>query len=60
MDAGVHIPEHSKYLDYMFLMGYNYHGFWDNKLGVNAPLQSRDGLDVVSVDILFYVAHRKL
>ncbi|XP_050592716.1 probable chitinase 2 [Bombus affinis] len=46
IDAGYNIPELSKYLDYMHLMAYDYHGSWDRKVLPNSPLKAGDKLDV--------------
>lgn len=41
------IPEISKYLDYIHVMAYDYHGAWDKQVLPNSPLRSKDQLDVV-------------
>lgn len=41
------IPEISKYLDYIHVMAYDYHGTWNRKVLANAPLKSEDGQSVV-------------
>jgi len=41
IDAAYDIPEMYKYLDYVHVMCYDYHGKWDKKTGHNAPLKSR-------------------
>ncbi|MCL4137154.1 UNVERIFIED_CONTAM: hypothetical protein GTU68_058097, partial [Idotea baltica] len=41
IDSAYDIPGMSKYLDYIHLMGYDYHGRWDQKTGHNAPLYPR-------------------
>lgn len=33
------IPEISKYLDFIHIMAYDYHGSWDSITGHNAPLK---------------------
>lgn len=43
IDAAYDIPEMYKYLDYVHVMCYDYHGKWDKKTGHNAPLKSRPG-----------------
>lgn len=35
-------------LDYILLLTYDYHGFWDGKTGVFAPMKYSDTLSVVS------------
>lgn len=47
MDQSYDIPEISKYLDYIYIMSYDYHGLWDKKVNSHAPLKSDDGLSVV-------------
>ncbi|CAD6225809.1 GSCOCT00005737001.2-RA-CDS [Cotesia congregata] len=37
------IVEISKYLDFINLMAYDFHGFWDHKTGHNAPLFAAPG-----------------
>lgn len=41
IDAAYDIPNMYKYLDYVHVMCYDYHGKWDKKTGHNAPLHSR-------------------
>ncbi|XP_076043180.1 chitinase 7 [Oratosquilla oratoria] len=36
--AGYDVPEISKYLDYLNVMTYDFHGQWDNEVGHNSPL----------------------
>lgn len=40
------IPEISKYLDYIHVMAYDYHGAWNKQVLPNSPLRSKDGLSV--------------
>jgi len=40
---GYNIPEISKYVDYIHLMCYDYHGSWDQQTGHNAPLHLPEG-----------------
>ncbi|XP_003484989.1 probable chitinase 2 isoform X1 [Bombus impatiens] len=47
IDTAYDIPEISKYLDYIHVMAYDYHGSWDKKVLPNAPLRSGDGLSVM-------------
>ncbi|KAK2577217.1 hypothetical protein KPH14_003365 [Odynerus spinipes] len=42
------IPKISKYLDYVHLMAYDYHGAWDLKVLPNAPLNSNDDANINS------------
>ena len=41
MDVSYNIPMMYKYLDYVHVMCYDYHGKWDNYAGHNAPLYPR-------------------
>lgn len=41
IDVAYDIPRMYKYLDYVHVMGYDYHGKWDGSTGHNAPLYSR-------------------
>ena len=41
------VPEISKHLDLLHFMCYDYHGPWDKTVGANAPLTSKDSLDLV-------------
>lgn len=43
IDKGYNIPAMYKYLDFVHVMCYDYHGKWDKKTGHNAPLYSRPG-----------------
>ncbi|XP_037094087.1 probable chitinase 10 [Pollicipes pollicipes] len=38
IQAGYDIPEISKYLDFLNLMAFDFHGAWDDVVGHNAPL----------------------
>ncbi|XP_062550169.1 probable chitinase 2 [Armigeres subalbatus] len=46
IDAAYDIKNLSKYLDLLHIMCYDYNGSWNRKIGPNAPLQSRDVLNV--------------
>lgn len=41
IDAGYDVPALAKYLDWIAVMSYDYHGQWDKKTGHNAPLYER-------------------
>jgi len=47
INTGYDIPEISKYLDYIHVMAYDYHGAWDKQVLPNTPLRSKDQLSVV-------------
>jgi len=38
VDAGFDVPAADKYLDYVSVMTYDYHGQWDKKTGHVAPM----------------------
>ena len=38
IDAGYDVPTLNKYLDYIYVMAYDYYGGWDPKTGHNSPL----------------------
>ncbi|XP_055628693.1 probable chitinase 2 [Toxorhynchites rutilus septentrionalis] len=46
IDSAYDIKTLSKYLDFLHIMSYDYNGSWNRKIGPNAPLQSRDVLNV--------------
>lgn len=54
IDEGYDIPKISRYLDYINIMAYDYHGLWDSKIFPNAPLYSNDDASVVSNNLLRY------
>lgn len=43
IDVAYDVPAMYKYLDYVHVMCYDYHGKWEHKTGHNAPLYSRPG-----------------
>lgn len=49
MEAAYDLPKLSRYLDFIHMMCYDYHGTWDGVVGANAPLKSvgQDTLNVV-------------
>ncbi|XP_076302977.1 putative chitinase 2 [Lasioglossum baleicum] len=48
INKGYDIPKISKYLDYMNIMTYDYHGSWDKKVLPNAPLKSENSQNVMA------------
>lgn len=44
------LPALSQYLDYLHIMTYDYHGTWESKVGVNAPLRGTSDADHLSVE----------
>ncbi|KAG5306552.1 CHIT2 chitinase, partial [Acromyrmex insinuator] len=46
IDIAYDIPKISKYLDYIHVMAYDYHGAWNKQVLPNSPLRSKDRLDV--------------
>ncbi|XP_055844298.1 probable chitinase 2 isoform X1 [Episyrphus balteatus] len=46
IDEAYDIKELSKYLDFLHIMCYDYHGSWDRKIGPNAPLEDDGFLSV--------------
>ena len=49
IDLAYNIPEISKYLDFIHVMAYDYHGAWDKKVLPNSPLHCTDNLCVVRI-----------
>ena len=43
IDAGYDVPTLNKYLDYIYVMAYDYYGAWDTTTGHNSPLYDYDG-----------------
>ncbi|KAH8250968.1 hypothetical protein KR026_001574, partial [Drosophila bipectinata] len=50
IDEAYDVRQISRYLDFLHIMCYDYHGSWDHKVGYNAPLTTsgEDPLSVVS------------
>ncbi|KAL9902421.1 chitinase 2 isoform 1-T1 [Glossina fuscipes fuscipes] len=48
IDQAYDVKQISKYLDFLHIMCYDYHGSWDRKVGYNAPLTAPNG-DPLSV-----------
>ncbi|KAG7210365.1 hypothetical protein KM043_011900 [Ampulex compressa] len=46
IDSAYDVPEISKYLDYIHIMAYDYHGVWNKKVLPNSPLRGSDELSV--------------
>lgn len=46
INTGYDIPEISKYLDYIHVMTYDYHGAWNKQVLPHTPLRSKDQLSV--------------
>uniref|UniRef100_A0A6G1S735 chitinase n=1 Tax=Aceria tosichella TaxID=561515 RepID=A0A6G1S735_9ACAR len=55
IDPAYDIPQVSKYLDLINLMAYDYHGGWESKTGMNAPLFSSRKHDLSSSDQMLNV-----
>lgn len=41
--AAYDVPTLAEHLDWVGLMAYDYHGYWDNRTGHVAPLYHHDG-----------------
>ncbi|XP_013136711.1 PREDICTED: probable chitinase 2 [Papilio polytes] len=50
MDAAYDMHKLSRYLDFIHMMCYDYHGTWDGVVGANAPLRGTSDDDVLSVE----------
>ncbi|XP_075161642.1 chitinase 2 [Haematobia irritans] len=48
IDMAYDVRQISRYLDFLHIMCYDYHGSWDRKIGYNSPLTAPNG-DVLSV-----------
>ena len=44
IDAAYDVPALNKYLDYIYVMAYDYYGGWDPKTGHNSPLHHHPDL----------------
>lgn len=44
VDNAYDVPAISRYVDYLHLMCYDYHGSWDGQVGHNAPLRLPGGV----------------
>ncbi|CAH2084073.1 unnamed protein product [Euphydryas editha] len=49
MDSAYELAKLSRYLDFIHMMCYDYHGTWDGAVGANAPLNGIGDNDVLSV-----------
>ncbi|XP_026483657.2 probable chitinase 2 [Vanessa tameamea] len=49
MESAYDLAKLSRYLDFIHMMCYDYHGTWDNLVGANAPLDGIGDNDVLSV-----------
>ncbi|XP_029162287.1 probable chitinase 2 isoform X2 [Nylanderia fulva] len=54
IDKGYNISEISKYLDYIHVMAYDYHGAWNKQVLPNTPLRSKDQLSVICEALILY------
>ena len=52
MDAGYDIPALSRYLDYVNVMTYDYHGQWDKKTGHVAPMYEHSKDDNIFFNVV--------
>ncbi|XP_068622318.1 probable chitinase 2 [Battus philenor] len=59
MEAAYDMHKLSRYLDYIHMMCYDYHGTWDGVVGANAPLRGTSEDDVLSVEysIKYFLAN---
>lgn len=57
IDQAYDVRQISRYLDFLHIMCYDYHGSWDRKVGYNAPLTAQNGdfLSVVSASNFLHV-----
>ncbi|CAF4833625.1 unnamed protein product [Pieris macdunnoughi] len=59
MESAYDLAKLSRYLDFLHMMCYDYHGTWDGVVGANAPLRGTNDQDVLSVEftIKYMLAH---
>ncbi|CAG9573348.1 unnamed protein product [Danaus chrysippus] len=59
MDSAYDLAKLSRYLDFIHMMCYDYHGTWDGTVGANAPLRGTTDDDVLSVEytIKYMLSH---
>ncbi|XP_045782773.1 probable chitinase 2 [Maniola jurtina] len=59
MDTAYDLARLSRYLDFIHMMCYDYHGTWDNTVGANAPLRGTSEEDFLSVEysIKYLLSH---
>ncbi|XP_048477851.1 probable chitinase 2 [Plutella xylostella] len=59
MDAAYELSKLSRYLDFIHMMCYDYHGTWDGVVGANAPLTGLSEEDVLSIEytIKYMLSH---
>ncbi|XP_068622320.1 probable chitinase 2 [Battus philenor] len=60
LDLSYDLPQLDKYLDYMNVLSYDYHGTWEGVIGANAGLYGANNEDVVNVDytLKYLLSHR--
>ncbi|XP_041985359.1 probable chitinase 2 [Aricia agestis] len=59
MESAYNLAKLSRYLDFIHMMCYDYHGTWDRVVGANAPLRGYNNEDVLSLEytIKYMLAH---
>ncbi|CAK1548864.1 unnamed protein product [Leptosia nina] len=59
MDAAYDLSKLSRYLDFIHMMCYDYHGTWDGVVGANAPLRGTNDQDFLSLEytIKYMLSH---
>ncbi|XP_034838643.1 probable chitinase 2 [Maniola hyperantus] len=59
MDTAYDLARLSRYLDFIHMMCYDYHGTWDNMVGANAPLRGTSEDDFLSIEytIKYLLSH---
>ncbi|KAK0402116.1 hypothetical protein QR680_016153 [Steinernema hermaphroditum] len=50
IDEGYHVAELSRHFDFILLMSYDFHGAWEKKTGIQAPLYAKEG-DTFSLEV---------